>query len=42
MVRVDCSKVNVEGLHCLRDFIGGHSKHIIRLAEKDVSFGEKN
>ena len=29
------------GLRCLRDHIDGHNKHIIRLAEKDVFFGEK-
>ena len=32
---------NVSGLRCLRDHIDGHNKHIIRLAEKDVFFGDK-
>ena len=41
MVRVDCSKVPDEGLRCFRDHIDGHNKHIIRLGEKDVYFGEK-
>jgi len=41
MVRVDCSKIDDEGLRCLRDHIDGHNKHIIRLAEKDVFFGDK-
>ena len=41
MVRVDTSKVPSEGLRCLRDHIDGHNKHIIRLAEKDVQFGDK-
>ena len=29
------------GLRCLRDHIDGHNKHIVRLAEKDVFFGDK-
>ena len=41
MVRVDTSKVPEEGLRCLRDHIDGHNKHIIRLAEKDVQYGDK-
>lgn len=41
MVRVDCSLVSDENLRCFRDHIDGHNKHIIRLAEKDVLFGDK-
>jgi len=41
MVRVDCSLVGDESLRCLRDHIDGHNKHIIRLAEKDVTIREK-
>merc|ERR1719323_113230 len=41
MVRVDTSKVPEEGLRCMRDHIDGHNKHIIRLAEKDVQYGDK-
>ena len=41
MVRVDCSKVKTEALRCMRDYIDGHNKHIIRLAEKDVDFDGK-
>jgi len=42
MVRVDKSKVNDESLTCLRDHIDGHNKHIVRLAEKDVTIGSKD
>ena len=41
MVRVDCTKVGDKGMRCFRDYIDGHNKHIIRLAEKDVYVGEK-
>ena len=41
MVRVDISKVPGEGLRCLRDHIGSNNKHIVRLAEKDVQYGDK-
>jgi len=41
MVRVDKSKVKDENLTCLRDHIDGHNKHIVRLAEKDVTIGNK-
>jgi len=42
MVRVDKSKVKDENLTCLRDHIDGHNKHIVRLAEKDVTIGNKD
>ena len=41
MVRVDLDKVAERGMRCFRDYIDGHNKHIIRLAEKDVRVGEK-
>ena len=41
VVRVDCAKIDDKGLRCFRDYIDGHNKHIIRLAEKDVQIGEK-
>ena len=41
MVRVDLDKVDERGMRCFRDYIDGHNKHIIRLAEKDVRVGDK-
>ena len=41
MVRADMSVVKDEQLKCLRDHVDGDSKHIIRLAEKDVHVGGK-
>ena len=31
----------ISGVRCLRDHIDAQNKHIIRLAEKDVFFGDK-
>ena len=41
MVRADMGKINDEQLQCMRDYIDGHNKHIVRLAEKDVVVGDK-